>query len=70
MSDQAKPKKSAGRRTFLVGLLTGAGAAAAASAAPRAADTREPKAEPPTSSEPVLYRRTDDTHRYYRSLYR
>jgi hypothetical protein len=69
MSDRVETKKSAGRRTFLVGLLTGAGAAAV-SAAPRAADTGEPKADPPASSEPVLYHRTEDTNRYYRTLYR
>ena len=70
MSDTKTPKKSAGRRKFLAGLLTGAGAAAAVGAAARPAATKEPKAESSTPSEPVLYHRTEDTDRYYRTLYR
>jgi len=71
MSDDKTPKKSAGRRTFLVGLVTGAGAAAAAvSAVPRAAATKEPAKDSTTTSEPVLYQRTEETDRYYRTLYR
>lgn len=71
MSDETKKtKQPSGRRTFLVGLATGAGAVAAVSAAPRAAATKEAPAEPAKPAEPVLYRRTEDTNRYYRSLYR
>lgn len=69
MSEDKKSRKPAGRRNFLVGLLTGAGATAAISAAPHAAATKEKAAEAPPSA-PVLYSRTEDTQRYYRSLYR
>lgn len=63
-------KKSAGRRSFLVGLLTGAGAVAALSGAPeRAVAKREPPRDT-TAAEPVLYRRTEEAERYYRTLYR
>jgi hypothetical protein len=69
MSDAEKTRKP-GRRTFLVGLLTGAGAAAAATAVARPASTTTPTTEPASTPEPVLYRRTEDTDRYYRTLYR
>jgi hypothetical protein len=61
-------KKPAGRRSFLVRLLTGAGAVAALAGAPRsdAARKEAPAVEPST----ILYRRTEDVERYYRTLYR
>ncbi len=65
-----REKKSVGRRTFLAGLLTGGGVAAGLGAATgKAAPT---KAETPrqSPSEPVLYRRTEEAERYYRTLYR
>ncbi|MGH7388883.1 MAG: hypothetical protein ACREM3_05425 [Candidatus Rokuibacteriota bacterium] len=68
MSDEKK--KPAGRRNFLVGLLTGAGAAAALAPAARAAATKERAPEPTTSNDPILYHRTEESERYYRSLYR
>jgi len=71
MSERKDAKGSPGRRTFLVGLLTGAGVVAALGATvPRKASGG--KAEtPPTKSavEPVLYRRTEEAERYYRTLY-
>jgi gas vesicle protein len=70
MSDAKKGKKSAGRRHFLVGLLTGAGAAAALATAPKAAATKDPARESTTSDESILYRRTPESERYYRTLYR
>jgi hypothetical protein len=66
----SEPKRSAGRRTFLVGLLTGAGAAAAlASVPPNAAAKKEAAVAESPQAEPVLYRRTAETERYYRTLY-
>jgi hypothetical protein len=62
-------KKPAGRRRFLFGLLTGAGAVAALSSASPAKDKTEPTAEA-TEPQPILYHRTEETERYYRSLYR
>ncbi len=68
MSDAKTP---AGRRTFLAGLLTGAGAVAALTGAPRkAAARKEPPAPDPAAPQPVLYRRTEEVERYYRTLYR
>lgn len=65
----SQAKKSVGRRTFLVGLLTGAGAVGALSTARRrAAAKKEPSPSGPTAGM-VLYRRTKETERYYRTLY-
>lgn len=64
-------KQAAGRRNFLVGLLTGAGAVAAVSATPpSAAARREPTSAATPPSDTILYRRTEDVERYYRTLYR
>lgn len=66
----SEPKKPAGRRTFLVGLLTGAGVTAALAGAPRASlSTPAVKADAAPSG-PILYRRTEEAERYYRTLYR
>ena len=61
-----KSVKDGGRRRFLVGLLTGAGVAMAVGLLPKKA-----KAEVGTKKgpEPILYRRTKDVERYYRTLY-
>lgn len=68
MSDGNTP---AGRRTFLVGLLTGAGAVAALNVTPPTATaTKEPASAAPRGPEPILYRRTGEAERYYRTLYR
>ena len=62
-------RKSSGRRGFLVGLLTGAGAAAAlVGVGKKATETKAPRQEA-SAAEPVLYRRTEETERYYRTLY-
>jgi len=63
-------KKPAGRRHFLVGVLTGAGVAAALGTAARAATGREPVSGTAPTEEPILYRRTEEAERYYRTLYR
>ncbi|GIX46345.1 MAG: hypothetical protein KatS3mg131_0556 [Candidatus Tectimicrobiota bacterium] len=56
------------RRTFLAGLLAGASAAAALLAAPRRA--RAARQTPTISARgPILYRRTAEAERYYRTLY-
>jgi hypothetical protein len=71
MSQAKEKKKSPGRRTFLAGLVTGAGAVAALSAAPRTdAAKHDERKDAATKADPVLYRRTEETNRYYRTLYR
>jgi hypothetical protein len=66
-----RDKRAVGRRTFLAGVLTGGGVAAGLGAAtgkaapPPGTATREP---PPSG--PVLFRRTAEAERYYRTLYR
>ena len=67
MSERKKP---AGRRRFVVGLLTGAGAAAALSGPARTATAKPDAAAPPSRRQPILYRRTEESERYYRTLYR
>jgi hypothetical protein len=67
----SEARKSPGRRTFLVGLMTGAGAVAALTGVPRKAVARkEGEAPEPTGRKPILYRRTEEAERYYRTLYR
>jgi hypothetical protein len=59
-----------GRRLFLVGLLTGAGVAGTVAAASRGAAARTET--PPRlgrATGMVLYRRTQEAERYYRTLY-
>lgn len=62
-------RKSVGRRTFLVGLLTGAGVAAAIGAASRKGTPKREVVRAASAIEPVLYRRTREAERYYRTLY-
>ncbi len=65
-----KKERSSGRRGFLLGMLTGAGAASAAVVATRTAVVDQ---EGTDSTEalagPVLYKRTDEAERYYKTLY-
>jgi hypothetical protein len=65
-----REKKAVGRRTFLAGLLTGGGVAAGLGAASgKAQSLKTQPASPPAAPEPVLYRRTEEAERYYRTLY-
>ncbi|MFQ5881873.1 MAG: twin-arginine translocation signal domain-containing protein [Candidatus Methylomirabilales bacterium] len=59
-------RSDSGRRRFLKGLLTGAGVAAALGVIGKKVEAAPKK---PTAQEPVLYRRTEDVERYYRTLY-
>ncbi|MGH7279298.1 MAG: hypothetical protein ACREJG_11510 [Candidatus Rokuibacteriota bacterium] len=68
MNEKETPKAGPGRRTFLAGLLTGAGVAAALGTGTVAA--KDKTTEPPADPKTVLYRRTADVERYYRTLYR
>ena len=69
MSDAPQGSK---RRTFLVGLVTGAGAAAAVAAvasAPEAAAKKPSTTAKASLSDPVLFKRTEEAERSYRTLY-
>jgi len=54
-----------GRRSFLKGLLTGAGVAVALGMVPKKAAAQKKAGGP----DPILYRRTEDVEKYYRTLY-
>lgn len=57
------------RRKFLTGVLAGMGGMVALLLAPRRARTTP--GTPATSGKgPILYRRTEETDRYYKTLYR
>ena len=63
--------KKPSRRNFLIGMVTGAGVAAVAMgtmgrAGRKAVKGTEPEA---ASTETVLYRRTAEAERYYKTLY-
>jgi len=55
-----------GRRSFLKGLLTGAGVAVALGMGPKKAAAQKKPGVP----DPILYRRTEEVEKYYKSLYR
>jgi hypothetical protein len=55
-----------GRRSFLKGLLTGAGVAVALGMVPKKAAAQKKAGVP----DPILYRRTEEVEKYYRTLYR
>ena len=55
-----------GRRSFLKGLLTGAGVAVALGMVPKKAAAQKKPGVP----DPILYRRTEEVEKYYKSLYR
>ncbi len=59
------------RRTFLVGLLTGAGVVTTLAGVKRESVARPsaPEPRPADSADPILYRRTEEAERYYRTLY-
>ena len=61
-------RRESGRRKFLKGLLTGAGVAAALGMTGKKA-AAAPKPKKPSIREPILYRRTKDVERYYKTLY-
>lgn len=65
----SQEKKPGGRRTFLLGLLTGAGAVAAWSGVPGKAAAKKEPAPGPAATGPIFYRRTEEAERYYRTLY-
>ncbi len=67
MRQDKEGKLTASRRTFLSGLLASVGGLTALLAAPKKAHARKKPTVPATG--PVLYRRTPEAERYYRTLY-
>lgn len=60
-------KKTTTRRNFFLGLLAGAGAIAVAGKAKEAQASR--KADPNHVPDPILFRRSKESDRYYKTLY-
>jgi hypothetical protein len=58
-----------GRRGFLVGLVTGAGVVGAVSATRRKPAAAKEPGQAQTAFGPILYRRTEEAERYYKTLY-
>ena len=67
MSRVGESQAGQARRMFLARMLTGLGAAAALLSRPRRGHAAQPEATP--AKGPILYRRTAETERYYRTLY-
>ena len=67
MSTDGESQAGQARRTFLARFLTGLGAAAALLSRPRRARALK-HGEAPAKG-PILYRRSAETERYYRTLY-
>lgn len=75
MNDSKQSRALPGRRAFLVGLVTGAGVTTAlgipavrgAGAGPYGRAAATPPAG--AAAAPILYRRTPEAERYYRTLY-
>jgi len=63
---EKSPEVQGGRRSFLKGLLTGAGVAVALGMGPKRAAAQKKPGVP----DPILYRRTEEVEKYYRTLYR
>jgi hypothetical protein len=57
------------RRKFLAGFCSAVAGIATAIVLPKRARAQE-KSPPATDTGPVLYRRTEEAERYYRTLYR
>ena len=68
----AQRKAAVDRRKFIAGVLTGGGVVAAlATAAPKARAAKSQAAPKTTAAkaQPILYRRTEESERYYRTLH-
>ncbi len=62
-------KKDSSRRGFLRGALVAAGATSATILAASTAVGKTGKVAPDKSTGPILYRRTEESERYYKTLY-
>lgn len=61
-------RKGPSRRAFLAGIIAGLGTAGAAMASKRVSQSVRHEPEAP-STDTVLYRRTEEAERYYKTLY-
>jgi hypothetical protein len=64
-------RKAVDRRKFIAGVLTGGGVVAALATTAPKARAKSPAAPKTTAAkaQPILYRRTEESERYYRTLY-
>ena len=62
-------ERDTGRRGFLKGVLVAAGATSATVIAGKAFAKASGTASPVDSKGPILYRRTEEAERYYKTLY-
>ena len=67
MSRDGESQAGQARRTFLARMMAGLGVAAALLSRPRRGRTAQPEAAP--AKGPILYRRTAESERYYKTLY-
>ena len=67
MSTDGKSQAGQARRTFLARFVAGLGAAAALLSRPVRARAKQHEETP--AAGPILYRRSEETERYYRTLY-
>ena len=68
MEQSAKVKEGQPRRTFLAGFLAAVGGVTALLSSPKRARASRNEPNVPTP-EPILYRRTKEAERYYKTLY-
>ena len=64
-----KTEKSSGRRGFVLGMLATAGATSAALLTTHSAKAKEKSFNDEIKENPILYRRTEEAERYYKTLY-
>lgn len=69
MSQNGESQSGQARRTFLARMLAGLGTAAALLSRPRRGRAAQSGSGDAPAKGPVLYRRTVETERYYRTLY-
>ena len=68
MEQSTKVKESQPRRTFLAGFLAAIGGVTALLSSPKRARAKRNEANAPAPG-PILYRRTKEAERYYKTLY-
>ena len=62
-------EKGSGRRGFLFGMLAGVGVTSATILTARTVGLNEEVTDTGTDTGPILYKRTEEAERYYKTLY-